>query len=490
MSVQLGLPSQFLPKPEIAMSNGCKSTLVRVQPNNVSQVQSAAQTASGTASAVNNAFTFPSQLVQFSIPAGSGRHVWLDTTKSTLAFRSNYAVTAAGTPGATADGSAYLMAGAASWWNRIVHIGPTGATLDDVVNLNMTEHLDNTLNYQVSDRDGFGIQQGFLAEGAASSNLVQGHSITSLGNGSAVAVGNGYYQYEIPLPSSLLGKYAKGFLPIGSLSKLDLQLYTNSSVPVIMTNSSTTTAGATVQFTIDQIALNLFYIELDDDSVRLLGAPKVHYVHGVTQRTAGGQINSGSSGYQNILIGLRAKSVRQLFARFSESALTTAGSVNGIYDSKMPLATQMNYLIAGKDRFPRYPHNTQYAPASVLARALMASERYKPWAQHSSFVPSQFCKYLATGSAPTAAGGYDANVVAAGSTTAANNLATFVFGEDCRVASSSEILDGIDLTTSSSHFLELTLAAAPSNTVNVYFSMFCDIIYEIDMDAGIITYRM
>lgn len=489
MSVQLGLPSQFLPKPEIAMSNGCKSTLVRVQPNNVNSVQSATQSLGTVAATPNTSLTFPSQLVQFSIPAGSGRHVWLDTSKSTLAFRVNYAVTTAQVGGA-ADASGALLAGAASWWNRIAHIGPTGATLDDVVNLNMTEHISNTLDYQVSDRDGFALQQGFVAESGASTNTVQGHFIPAF-MGAMTAVANNYFQYEIPLPSSLLGKYAKGFVPIGSISKMDLQLYTNSSAPVnIITNSGTITTAGAVQFTIDQIALNLFYIELDDDSVRLLGSPKVHYVHGVTQRTAGGSIPASSSGYQNILMGLRAKSVRQLFTRFSEGTAVADGCINSIYDSKMPLATQMNYLIAGKDRYPRYPHNTQYAPASVLARVLLASERYKPWAQHSSFVPSQYCKYWKTSSAPTAAGGYDQNVVAATNTTSIANLATFLFGEDCRVASSSEILDGIDLTTSSSHFLELTIALAPSYTINVYFSMWCDIIYEFDLDAGVITYRM
>jgi len=128
MSIALGLPKGILPSPEIAMSAGCVSQLVRVQPNNVNTISSSAQ-ALPVANGYTNSLVFPSQLVQFSIPCGQGKHVWIDSEKSSISFRVNYAVTtssggASGTNGYTSSTAAYLQESAASWFNRIVHIGP------------------------------------------------------------------------------------------------------------------------------------------------------------------------------------------------------------------------------------------------------------------------------------------------------------------------------------------------------------------------------
>jgi hypothetical protein len=65
-----------------------------------------------------------------------------------------------------------------------------------------------------------------------------------------------------------------------------------------------------------------------------------------------------------------------------------------------------------------------------------------------------------------------------------------VFGEDCRRAHAAAALDGIDLTQSSNHFLESTILVGPTNSQAVYFTGFFDIIFEIDMEAGTISYRM
>ena len=498
MSIQLGLPKGILPTPEIAMSAGCVSQLVRVQPNNVNTIVSSAQALPSAANSwVNGNLVFPSQLVQFSVPVGQGKHVWIDTDKSSIAFRVNYAVTTAGTSNTAA--TANLQDAASSWFNRIVHIGPNGQTIDDVVNLHISEHIDHLLNYNTSDRDVFGAQFGFLAEQkqTANINLTQGHSIDSFAGTALTATGNCYYSYEFPLPSALLGKYANGFFPAGSVNKLDVQMYTNSQVPVTI-YTGTAAAGAStpaVTFTIDNISLNLWYLTLDNESARMLGSPKMHYLHGITSRTANSVIPAGTSGYINTLIGLRGKSCRQLFTRFTDTGAVVAGatatafSANGVFDSKIPLASQMNYLLQGKDRYPQFPHNTQILPSSVLNRTLMSSEKFDSWEQRSSFIPSQFFNYI-IGTAPTAANGYDQNLINAGSATVVNNLCTFLFGEDLRKAHNSEVLDGYDLTVTANHFLELNLIYAPTNTQSVFFTGRFDIIFEIDMEQGTINYRM
>lgn len=454
MSIALGLPKGILPSPEIAMSAGCVSQLVRVQPNNVNTISSSAQ-ALPVANGYTNSLVFPSQLVQFSIPCGQGKHVWIDSEKSSISFRVNYAVTTSsggtsGTNGYTSSTAAYLQESAASWFNRIVHIGPNGQTIDDVVNLNVSETIYHLMNQNTTDRDNFAGQFGFLAESGTASNYTQGHKIASIVSstsstaGSPMSAANAYYSYEFPLPSSLLGKYAKGFFPCGSVNKLDVQMYTSSQVPVsvLIDVSNTAVSAPQVTFTIDNISLNLYLLTLDNESARMLGSPKMHYLHGITQRTASSTIASGSTGYQTTLIGLRGKSCRQLITRFTDTGSTSAAnSINGVYDSKMPLASQLNYLLQGKDRYPQFPHNTQILPSSVLNRTLMASEKFKEWEQRSSFIPSQFFKYITTGTAPTAATGYDQNVVDAGSATSILNLSTFLFAEDLRKVHNSQVLN-------------------------------------------------
>ena len=499
MSITLGLPKSLLPTPSTAMSSGSMSQLVRVQPNNIASVSSSPQVLPITANTGNNSLSFPSQLVSFSIPSGQGKHVWIDSAKSTVSFRVNFQVSTAGA--GMADCRANLQGGATSFFNRIVHIGPNGQTIDDVVNLHVSEHINQLLNLNVPDRDCFAPMYGFASEaGTANSvNTVQGHPIDSLAGNTANSAGNCFYSYEFPLPSALLGKYAKSMFPCGSVSKLDVQLYTNSFIPISYSNTTLGTTGPTLTVTIDNISLNLWMITLDTESMRLLGAPRIHSIHGITQRTATSTLAAGSSGYMNTLIGLRGKSCRNLFTRIVDQgsvglgALTNgacAAALNGWADSKALLCSQLNYLIAGKDRYPQFPHNTQNLPASVFSRTLMASEMYDLWKQHSSLMPLQFFKYATVGTAPTAAGGYDQRIVSAGSLTTTLDLATFVFGEDLRKAHSSEVLDGIDLTVTANHFLETNILVAPTNSQSIYFTGFFDIIFECDMESGTISYRM
>jgi len=214
-------------------------------------------------------------------------------------------------------------------------------------------------------------------------------------------------------------------------------------------------------------------------------------LHGVTQRTASSTIAAGTSGYINTLIGLRGKSCRTLFTRFTDTGAAGASTqANGVFDSKMPMCSQLNYLLQGKDRYPQFPHNTQILPACTLNRTLMASEKFMEWEQRSSFIPSQFFKYVYTATAPTAANGYDQWVVNAGTSTSVSNLCTFLFGEDLRKVHNSQVLDGYDLTVTANHFLETNLIQAPTDTQSVFFTGRFDIIFEIDMEQGTINYRM
>ena len=504
MSVALGLPAGFKATPEIAMSSGVVSQVVRVQPNNVNSITSGNQTVSGTvANPYNNSLTFPSQLIQFSIPAGMGAHTWIDVEKTTLSFRVNYQVTTAGA-GYDSTATAYLQGGASSFINRMVTIGPDGSTLDDVVNQNLATHCRQLMEHNISDRDCFAASQGFLADIGAAYNYVQGQYIQQFSGAQAnsagsiiTATGNQYVSYEIPLENSLIGCNSKSFMPLGLVNKLDLQLYTASQLPIsFFCGATAITTNAVVNVTIDNIALNIFMLTLDSESVQMLGSLQTHYVHGITSRVASSIIPSGTSGYTNVLIGLRGKSCRTLWTRFVDQGTVTGTAaataltyaINGVYDSKLPLVSQLNYLLQGKDRVPMYPHTTQLLPATIFSRTMFSSEKFKQWEQRSSFIPTQFYKYLLTGTAPSQSGGYDFNVINAGNSSSMNNLCTFIFGEDLRKAHNSAVLDGYDLTVTANHFLELNLLVAPTNTVTAWFVGRFDVIFEIT--DGIVRMRM
>lgn len=490
MSVVLGLPRGLLPSPEAALSAGCDGQWIKVQPNNVSSIASNTYSSFAASTPVSNV-QFPSQQVNFSIPCGMGRNTWLDPNKSTISFRVRYQVTAASTGLATI--STFLNGSAMSFWDRMVAINAAGQVLDDVVGLAQIETHKQIWMFDVAERDSIALGYGFRFEdeGGASYNYLQGQTIPVFNSTGAAVLptGSNYFSYNMPLPSSLLGQGARGWLPVGVLPKLDLQLFTNNVVPLTFDIGAGMTGSPSIVITIDNIALNLFYLTLDDKSAALLGGVREHYIHGISNRLSSGVINAGVTGQTNVLLGLRGKSVRSIASRFSENAMTTAGAVNGLYDSKMPIASAIDYFLAAKTRLPPNPINLTNDVATAFSQALQASEAYNPMKYRYGGTPTQYSTFVANGGTITGANGYDQWLASAGSNTNAGYLSAFCFAMDCRKASTSQILDGVDLSTSANNFLELNLAVAPTNTLYCSFISAMDVIYVIDMATGNIEAR-
>lgn len=489
MSVVLGLPKKMLPSPEASLSEGCTASWVKIQPNNVASVASSA--VGLTANAINSNLAMVSQEVRFSVPCGQGKNVWLDTSKTTLSFRAKYEVVASSTGTATISG--YLQGSAITFFDRLQVINSNGVPIDDVVGLRQIETHKQNWTFDSAERDSVALSYGFLSENATTAgvNYLQGHSIPVFGTSTVITAGNAnYYSYDMPLPSSFLGEGAKGFVPIGALQKLDCYLTTASVLPLTLDVGSGMTGSPTIRVTLDNFAINAYYITLDDKSSALLGSPKIHYVHGITNRLSNATINSSTTGQISTLMGIRGQSVRSLASRFSTSALTTAGSANGMLDSKMPICSQMNYFLQGKDRVPPNPHSTVNAVSSVFTHALQASEAFNAKDFRFGGTPSTFARYIETSSAPTAADGYDQWMVTAGSATSADNLASFCFAEDLRKASTSAILDGYNMASSANNYLELNIVKAPTNSIYASFIASMDIIYLIDMESGAVEFRV
>ena len=487
--VPLGLPASILPSMSAVLSPECSSQFVRVQPNNLNTVISPATTVSASAT-VPTQIPFPSTPIQFSIPSGSSPNVFIDYSKSTLQFRCRYQVTTASTTNYSGT-VAFLQGSANSWFNRITEM-VNGAVVDDRTGLDIAANSDLTWSYNVADRDANVLSLGIQGEGEGidSRNDCQGHSIPAFTSAAGViALGSNYYSYAVPLKSALIGADAKSMFPIGRAGKYDLTLYTPPIAPISLLNFTAggLGAGAVVQVTIDQINIELFYLTLDQRSAALLPAVgRPWALSSTTSRVGSGVIQGGSSGALSVQVPIRAKSVRSLSSRFSDSVISTVGAVNGQFDSKCPLVSSMSYYLAGQKRVPNVPHSSQFSVANLFNHTMQA---YYDGGVHRltskcGLAYDSFANYWTTGTAPTAAANFDQALINSSSITFPQSLAGFEFAEDLRLASTTNFMNGSDLTSSNS-YLELNVLNAPTATQYVSFIAKCDIIFIVMPDGNV-----
>ena len=483
--VPLSLPASILPSVSGVLSAGSTSQFIRVSPNNITSITSAESPAISTAdNTLPTVCPFPTTPFEFVIPQGSNKNVFIDNSKSTLNFKIKIECSTASTTSYTGL-SAFLQSSAHSWFERLTEKVNSLVT-DDIPGWDQACHNDLAWSMNVADRDSNVLNMGLLGEGsvADSQNRTQGHAIPllTIAASTALAVNaSNTFSYSIPFKSSMLGVNARSMFPVGRAGRTEVTLYPPNIAPVTILSSTNTGGGAKVRFIMSEVYLELFYLYLDETSASLLPGPERPWsMSGVTYRCGTGSIPA-STGSVSVLIPVRCKSARSLSARFIDQQVSTAGTCNGIYDSKAPLATSLSYLLNGQKRVPNIPHAPAFGISSVFNHTLQAyydqgTDRLK---SKCGWAADAFSVYIATGTAPTAANGFDQRVIAAGSTSAAGTLAGFDFAEDLRLASSSMFLNGSDMQTANS-YLELTQSASsPSRANNVLFVVKADIIYVI-----------
>jgi len=146
----------------------------------------------------------------------------------------------------------------------------------------------------------------------------------------------------------------------------------------------------------------------------------------------------------------------------------------------------MSYYLAGQKRVPNVPHSSQFSLANIFNHTLQAYydggvDRLK--SKCGLAVDSYSC-YWTTGTAPTSATNFDQQVVDGTSTSEASTQAGFEFAEDLRLASTTNFLNGTDLTSSNS-YLEMNVLNAPTNTQYVSFIAKADILFIILADGNV-----
>lgn len=407
---------------------------------------------------------------------------------SIVSFRANYEIV--NTPSAAIVTSAQLRGGAMSHFTRTYTQSQEGVILDDVNSLEVVHDMLVQTEIDVNSRDVLAVMYGFQyeipsPETTASVNVNQGHKINGIDNTTLAALTNRYYSYCMPLLNSLIGKGASKMFQIGATGKLQVVLQTNSILPITFLTGSAGTA-ATFRVTLDNFSLNLQYVQLGGEAMKLLNKTGLQYYNGITYRTSTATIPSSTSGQISLLTGLRGSSVRALFARFTEGAQTTSGCINGNLDSKCPVANSIAWNINGV-LVPSNPTDIIRNPAQVFAQTQQAIGSFNNYEFKSGLVPARyFVRLPSSSSLPTDA---DQVFTIAGNASEVINQCQFLYGYSLEKVAKAGILDGMNCNSGST-FLNMNWSISNSNAVTAFFISKLDVIYVLDTNTGSIQVRL
>ena len=482
MLSQVGFPKELQNEIDYSIPASVNSYAVKVVPSNLSSVVSTSQVL--TASSTLNLQGTNTNVI-FDIPAGQGKSQFIDPRFTTLNFRVNYEIIAGAS--AAVITSACLRSSAMAHFDRAYIQSQSGVLLDDVNLVGVVADQMNGLEIDVAQRDALAYLYGFQYEaGAATSqNNTQGHRLNGIDATTLSAAAVDYRSYCMPLMNSLIGKGASKFFQIGATNKLQLVLQTAAVLPLTIITGSATTA-ATMRVTIDNISLNLQYVDIGAEGVKMLNKTGLQYYNGHTYRASTSTLPATTAGAVSLLTGIRGSSVRSIFTRCCEAATTsTAGCVNYLYDSKLPLASSISYNVNGVI-VPPNPVDLIRAPATAFGFTQESNGSFNTYEFKSGLTPDRYSVNVPGGSLPADA---DENLVLAGTASSAYNQSQFSFGYNMEKVSKFGIMDGANLNSGNT-FLNLVLANSSTNILTFIFIAKMDIIYILDTATGDIQVRM
>ena len=375
--------------------------------------------------------------------------------------------------------------------------GQDGQILEDIGEYGLTNDTLIALQMNAAVRHGVATQYGFSAAsaGVADSSIATG----SQGHGWAVALANtaGNSQstsYSIPLLSGIIGCTADKFLNIGRTSKLSVCLTTANIAPITFHTATAITGGIltgqTFQLTLSNFSLQCEYVDIGHSALSLLDDTLENgksYIHGTTYRTSSVTLPS-TTGATSLLAGIRASSVKSLFARFAQGgAASLTGNQNGKYDSVNPLLNQIAFNVGGI-KYPQTPINPLLQPSQAFRETQMAIGSFNSAQFQSCIPPSSYCRLSAGGTAQSLTnGGVQDYQWSVGSNAWIQQQ--FIFGECMEVCARRGLLSGLNCTTSPI-FVEMTLASAPTNSHTCYVQAMLDHVVIHDVKSGSISVRI
>jgi len=483
----LGLPLELkLGEVDYSLPADARSYAVNVQPSNVSQVsQTGISLICAASSAPTTLPQFSSQTLFFDLPAGSSPSTFIDNRFTTLSFRANVSITTAVT--ASSITSAFQRSGGYSWFDRMYITAQNGNIIEDITEFGLVNDLLVATQLNPATRDSLAVQYGFNAD--AASIAAQGHQWNSIVGGAAVTATE-TYSYSIPLASSVVGSLSDRFFNIGRTNKLQIALQTATELPISILCSATAAAAGAMTVTLSDFAIQCQYVDVGATALAMIDATlpdKKAYIHGTTYKTSSISMPA-VAGTQSLLAGIRGSSIKSLFARFQDlGTQSTTNSINGKYDSKLPMINSINFNVGGQ-RLPNNPVNPLLNPSRAFRALQMASGAFNNAAFQSAMPPAQYCKLAAGGTAQAVTvGATQAYYWNLGSVQTA--LCQFIYGEDLEVVARRGLMSGLNCN-SAPVFVEFNVASAPTNAQTLYVHALGDVVYIHDVMTGDVQVRM
>ena len=501
----VGLPaSMMLGHLDNSVPPDTRSYTAKIQPSNVSQITTTISSLTAplaqTAVYVQPDMTFPSQQIIFDLPCGASPSTFLDPRATTISFRATYTITTIGTT-ATYVGS-FLRSGAYSFFDRMSITSQNGSIIEDITEYGLVNdtlialQMNNAVRHGVANQYGFNVDvAGPVANAVATIDVgSQGHiiNILSAANGTPANNQSESHSYSFPLVSGVVGVLNDKMLNIGRTSKLQVVLQTSNILPVTLVNNFTAanSVAPTITVMLDNFSLMCEYIDIGTNALEMLDKTLVDgiaYSHGTTYRSTTTSLPSNVTGSTSLLAGVRASSVKSLFARFVENGTASATLANGKYSSKNPMANSLNFNIGGL-KYPQAPINPILFPAMCFRDLQLAIGSWNNAMFQSCVTPSNYCKLSAGGTASgLTTGTTQENSWSVGDS--ALQQAQFIFGENLETIPHGGLLSGLNCT-SAPIFLELNIATAPTNAHTAYIHAMCDHILVHNVHSGDLQVRI
>lgn len=496
----VGLPAEMqLGSLANSLPPDAKSFSVKIQPSNVSTVVGTPFTTPLGTYAILPDTAFPAQNIIFDIPCGTSPSQFLDNRFTTLNFTATLTCSTAGaSAGSAAQLGAYLRGSASSYFDRMYITSQNGQIIEDIGEFGLINDTLVALQMNNAVRHGTALQYGFATNGTQSGTdtamLIgsQGHQwYNAAQTGGPLITMNESHSYSIPLLSGVIGCTADKFLNIGRTSRLQVVLQTTSVLPISMSNNGTVwTTAPTMTITLSNFSIQCEMVDIGINALQLLDSTLVDgkaYIHGTTYRTSSASVPS-TTGTMSLLAGIRASSVKSLFARFSQGGSASAvNSCNGKYDSTLPLLNSINFNVGGM-KYPQTPINPLLQPSQAFRETQMAIGSFNNSTFQSSIPPDQYC--ILSAGALTQANNVGATQEQSWyATTSIGSQAQFIFGECLEICARRGLLSGLNCT-SAPIFVEMNIASAPTNPHTCYVQAMLDMVLIHDVKSGDISVRI
>lgn len=352
----IGLPKSLDYRLEPSLSPDARSYWVSVQPDGINSVAVTGVTFFGNTlgSSILNAFN--SQLIQFTIPSGTSKSVFLDPRETTLNFRLQVGITTQGVAGTAANITHNLISSAQSFFDSLT-LYSNNIPIEQINGYNILANQLLMATVNSAEKTG----------GVSVSMGADFNSATGVDLPTTQAVGTYVFNFSIPLISMIGLNCADRMFPIGSISNLQLQLQTAALLPFASyTSTALMTTAPVGTVTLDQFNLNLKYVDIGMASASLLHSTLPDgriFIKTQTWVQSAVNIPSGSSGQSNLLYQIRNSSVKSLLIQNSQA--TSAICPNGLYDAVNLAVTQFNVGIGGVN-YPQRPMDPSRRPAEAL----------------------------------------------------------------------------------------------------------------------------